>query len=220
METVMPMETRAVQAAIGVDFDNTIASYDETLFRLAREFGFVGDDTPPHKRAVRDAVRRLEHGAEHWQRLQAHIYGPGMAEARMFPGVWEFFLECRRKQVPVYIVSHKTRLAPLGNTEVDLRAAALAWMRTNRFFQSDGLGLRPEQVFFEPSRAEKLARIAQLSLAHFIDDLEETFCEEAFPEGVERLLFAPHGTESSGPWQVFTTWQAIHEHLLGSTHAV
>lgn len=205
---------------IGVDFDNTIVSYDALLFHLAREQALIGEATPARKRAVRDAVRRLENGEELWQRLQAHVYGPGMESARLFPGVRDFFRACRKANVPVYIVSHKTERASMDPRGPNLRECALAWMRQRQFFDPAGFGLEEGHVFFAASRAEKLARIAQLGITHFIDDLEETFREAAFPPGVERILFAPEDVASSpGPWQTFPAWSGIQEHLLGGCHA-
>ena len=51
-----------------------------------------------------------------------------------------------------------------------------------------GIGLA--DVYFESTRAEKLKRIAALSLTHFIDDLEEVLTDPDFPPNVERILFA------------------------------
>jgi hypothetical protein len=70
-------------------------------------------------------------------------------------------------------------------------------MRQHGFFVGGAIGLREDAVFFEPTRREKVERIAKLGCTHFVDDLEETFLEPSFPEEVRKFLFAPHQTSTS-----------------------
>ena len=44
-----------------------------------------------------------------------------------------------------------------------------------------------------------MERIRQLKCTHFIDDLEETFLEAGFPDGVQKILYAPHPTQTLVP---------------------
>jgi hypothetical protein len=46
-------------------------------------------------------------------------------------------------------------------------------------------------VFFEETKAGKLARIAALGCRAFVDDLPELLGDPAFPAGVRRILFDP-----------------------------
>jgi hypothetical protein len=82
------------------------------------------------------------------------------------------------------VVSHKTRHAPYDPTRTDLRAAALTWMRQKGLLRSGQGGIAPEHVFFEETRAAKIARITALRCSHFVDDLAEVFLEPAFPREV------------------------------------
>jgi len=200
---------------LGVDFDNTVVRYDELLLREARQRGLIPPETLACKREIRDRIRRLPEGEREWQRLQALLYGAKIQEAAPAPGVAEFFARCRRDAVEVFIVSHKTRYAALDERGVDLWDAAMAWMRAHRFFEADGAGLSPQHVYFEPTRAEKIARIARLDCTHFIDDLEETFLEPAFPPGVRKVLYATSGPSRRLPGvQVAASWQDITEGLF------
>ncbi len=203
---------------LGVDFDNTIAGYDRLFGRLAVAGGYLDKVPSGGKRAVRDLLRRRADGDLDWQRLQALAYGPHMAEAEMFDGVDAFFRRCRAAGVDVHIVSHKTRFASLDDGRVDLREAALAWMDAHRFFDTDGLGLRETQVFFEDCRAGKVARIADLGCTHFIDDLREVFAEPGFPADVARLLFDPHAQSADDGLTRFSDWHEITDHVLDSVH--
>ena len=168
---------------IGIDFDNTIVGYDEVMRRIALERGLI-DGGERSKRAVRDRIRQLPGGEIEWQKLQALAYGPRMGEAVLLEGADEFIRRCRGAGMDVFIVSHKTLFANYDDTRTDLRAAAMAWMTARRFFEPDGLGLRCGDVYFEPTRAAKIARIEQIGCSHFIDDLVEVFLEPSFPSGV------------------------------------
>ena len=175
---------------IGVDFDNTIASYDHVLHKVAVQHGLVPARFPTSKREIRDAIRRRAGGEEEWQRLQAQIYGPMMGEATLMEGVEDFLARCRRRGSKVFIVSHKSEFARLDATGTNLRGAALSWMEEKGLFKTEVSGLTRRDVFFEATRADKVERIRQLRCTHFIDDLHDVFLEDTFPAGVSKLLFS------------------------------
>lgn len=178
---------------IGIDFDNTIAGYDHLFLAAAQERGLLPADFRGAKKTVRDTLRAMPEGELRWTELQGLVYGARMDEARMIEGVDRFLLECRHRQIPVAIVSHKTRFAARDPQMVDLHEASRRWLTAQGFF--DRLGVAPAAVFFEPSRTDKCRRIGALGVTHFIDDLEEVFLEPDFPAGVARYLLCdePHG---------------------------
>jgi hypothetical protein len=200
---------------IGIDFDNTLVSYDDLIRRVALERGLIPPEMGAGKRRIRDYLRGLPGGEIQWQKVQGVVYGPRMGEARLIEGVSDFFRRSRSHGIRIYVVSHKTEFAGYDETRTNLRAAALAWMEQNRFFAADGLGLSPSDVHFEASRPEKVERICSLGCTHFIDDLEETFLEPSFPPRVEKVLFAPDAP-SSVPLGVkaMTTWQEISDYVF------
>src|ERR1051325_49034 len=187
---------------IGVDFDNTLVSYDELFERLARERGLSGASG---KKAIRDQVRNLPQGEIEWQKLQGIAYGPRMSEAKLIDGGPEFFAACRQRGLPVHIISHKTEFAGYDDTRTNLRQAALAWKKQN--------GLPADEMHFTNTRAEKIATIRRLGCTMFVDDLEETFLEPDFPANVEKILFAPHGHPSLPGVRICRTWSEIFEHV-------
>ena len=208
---------------IGVDFDNTLAAYDALFTTVAGERGWL----PPYnnnapsmtKKAVRTAVRAMNNGEFLWQTLQAEVYGARMGGARLMPGADLFLRQCRQQEIPVAIVSHKTRFARRDPGGVDLRQAARSWMRAQGFFQPDGFGLNETNLFFESTRPEKIARIAHLQCTHFIDDLEEVLADPAFPRQVIRLLFSPgEAPLPTGPFTPCRSWHDIQNHVLGRPH--
>jgi hypothetical protein len=123
------------------------------------------------------------------------VYGPRIQEATPAPGAAAFLRRCAFDGVKVNIVSHKTELANYDETGTNLRSAAMSWMERHQFFDCLSFGLSPDDVYFESTRREKLERIAHLGCTHFIDDLEETFLEEAFPAQVRRIFYSPQGRE-------------------------
>jgi hypothetical protein len=175
---------------IGIDFDNTLIDYDAVFGAAARERGLVAPDFCGSKRAVRDAIRLLPEGELAWQRLQGHVYGRGIAGARLFEGARDFLGRCRELRLPVFIVSHKTRYGHYDPYRIDLRQAALGWLAAQGLLRPGPGDIPRERVFFADTRAAKLARIAALDCSHYIDDLEEVFADPGFPPGVRRILFA------------------------------
>ncbi|HEY0832490.1 MAG TPA: hypothetical protein VGE72_01165 [Azospirillum sp.] len=179
---------------IGIDFDNTIACYDAVFAQAARHRNLIPASFPGGKSAVRAAVRSLPDGEAHWQGLQGWVYGAGMANAALIPGVGDFLNSARRLGHEVFIISHKTEYGHFDPLRVNLRDAALAWMEARGFFDPAGFGLARANVIFEATRDDKVARIAAVSPDWFIDDLEEVLTHPAFPPTVRRMLFGEaHG---------------------------
>jgi hypothetical protein len=173
---------------IGLDFDNTLITYDDVFLAMARERGLTGADFRGRKQAIRDTIRLLPDGELSWQQLQGQVYGKGVARATMFDGVGAFLAQCQRRKVPVVIVSHKTEFGHHDPERINLRNAALDWMSAQGFFKD--YGIPRENVYFESTRQEKIARIAKLGCSHFVDDLEEVLTDPEFPADVNRILFS------------------------------
>ncbi|MBK8870683.1 MAG: HAD family hydrolase [Elusimicrobia bacterium] len=188
---------------VGIDFDNTLVCCAPLFHRVALERGLV----PPHLPATKDAVRNylMDLGREtDWTELQGTVYGPRLCEALPFPGAREFVVLCRQKNIPVGVVSHKTRHALCGPAH-NLHDAGYRWLESAGFFDQDVISR--DQVFFEPSRAAKLNRIRALGCSHFIDDLREVFSEPRFPVEVKKWLFDPDSSQKgSKDTRSFSTW--------------
>lgn len=203
------MSETAPGPVIGVDFDNTLISYDAILHQLALEAGLIGADTPAVKKTIRDAVRRSSFGEQAWQALQGQAYGPRIDEAEPAPGAAAFIARCRQQGVPVTVVSHKTAYARIDPTRTPMRLAAMGWLEAR--------GFMPLEVRFGATRAEKLQYIRAGGFTHFIDDLEETFREPDFPAEVQGILYAPGGDAAPDlpGIRVVRSWAAIGERIFG-----
>ncbi len=212
---------------IGIDFDNTIASYDRLFAQLAHELGLIAPGVAPGgKRALRDALRARPDGERDWRHLQAIAYGPRLFHAVPMDGIAAFLRACRARGAEVHVVSHKTRYANAFSEGTNLHEVAMYWMRRQGFFAADGFGLDPAQVHFEASRGDKVARIAELGIDVFIDDLAEVFAEPGFPAATRKILFAPDGEAGDGPGDArpyagarrARHWHEIRELVLGPAH--
>lgn len=199
---------------IGIDFDNTLVSYDEVFRIAARERGLIDDDFADTKQEIRDRIRLLPDGEIAWQQLQGYVYGRGIAAARMFEGVDRFLRRARAEDLQVVVVSHKTEYGHYDPERVNLREAAREWMREKGFFTATGYGIPAGNVFFEGCRAEKLKRIASLGCTHFIDDLEEVLDDPDFPPNISRILFSQNKAAGSAPYPICASWDEIEEHVF------
>lgn len=196
--------------SVGLDFDNTLVSYDTLLTKLAEEIhglsGLVG------KKAIRDAVRLTAEGDVAWQRLQGLIYGSRMGEAVPTAGAIPFLEACRERGVRVFIISHKTEHAAYDRFRTPLRDAARLWMEEHGFF--DRLGVVESDVFFESTRSTKVARIRATAVPAFVDDLEEVLCAPGFPADIQRVLFHPDGAAPRGPFTVCRDFGEVADALF------
>jgi hypothetical protein len=200
---------------IGIDFDNTLVTYDQVFRDMAFARGLIDPDFVGTKQEIRDRIRLLPDGELAWQSLQGFVYGKGIALAQMFEGADAFLRHARAEGLPVVVVSHKTEYGHYDQDRVNLRESARAWMRANGFFASDGYGIPAENVYFEGSRAEKLERIESLGCTCFIDDLEEVLEDPEFPEGISRILFSQKKPVRPAPYAICTSWRQIEEHVFG-----
>lgn len=199
-----------MKPVMGIDFDNTIVDYGQLISDTAVAMGLSPRGGPKSKGQIRDQVRQLPDGELNWQRLQAAVYGPEIHRAVPSLGVGTFLRGCKQRGLEVYIISHKTRFAAQDNGGVDLREAALGWLDQNGFLGEGEAGIDPSRVYFEETRLAKVRRIGDMGCTHFIDDLKETFLDTGFPDGIAKILYAPHPGDQPLPGITFAdNWDSI-----------
>ena len=174
---------------IGLDFDNTLANYESVFAVEAKKQGLVLNEWQGTKRDLKNKLHSIQNGGKLWQKIQGQVYGPSMHKAALFPGVARFLLRCKLQGHTVFIVSHKTKYGHYDSTKTSLRQVALDWMYVKGFFDENEFAIRRENVFFETTRREKVEKIKSLNLDVFVDDLEEVFAEEDFPD-IKKILFS------------------------------
>lgn len=191
---------------IGVDFDNTLVSYDELFHRVALEQKAIPPDLPRNKIAVRDHLRRA--GREPlWTEMQGTVYGARIDEAAAYPGAIEFLRRAAAQGIELCIVSHKTRHPFLGPKH-DLHLAARGWVERYLARIVD-----PAAVFFELTKEEKLARIGACRCDYYIDDLPEILLAPGFPKEVSRILFDPESHHTGSGLKRMSSWAEILEYF-------
>jgi hypothetical protein len=196
---------------IGIDFDNTIVSYDALFHKVALERTLIPPELASTKLSVRDYLRQA--GKEDiWTELQGYVYGARMNDAAAYPGAIDFLACARAEDAHLAIVSHKTHHPFLGHP-YDLHHAARGWV--TRFLIDQPLPLIKEgDAYFELTKEDKLARIGELGLDFFIDDLPEILLAAGFPTLTARILFDPdriHPADSR--LAAFPSWNHIKQYF-------
>jgi hypothetical protein len=178
---------------LGIDFDNTIVSYDLLFKKLALEKGLVDSEFAANKTLIRDHLRSIDKEPL-WTAMQGEAYGPRMTGAVAFPEVKSAIARLIRAGVSVRIISHKTRF-PIVGEPFDLHGAARNWLEKQGFWGPE-VGMLPEHAFFEPTKEAKFARIGAERCVAFVDDLPEILTSPLFPPAVRRFLFDPERTHT------------------------
>lgn len=191
---------------IGLDFDNTIADYSGVFALAAIKLDMLDADFEGGKAAVRDAVRALG-GEKNWQQLQGQVYGRFMPLARPMPGVMDFLGTCLERGAEVLVISHKTEFGHFDTARINLRKAAMTWMSDNGLFDPARSPLTARSVSFGATRTEKIGRIDEAKVDHFIDDLPEIFSDPAFPPATRQHLLGAGG---------YRHWDGIREAIFGA----
>ena len=190
---------------IGVDLDNTIVSYDKLIYSAAFKKGLIPKDIGSTKKEIRDYLRKI--GKEDdWTELQGYIYGPGILEAKPFLGVLDFFKNCKKQDIKVYIISHKTKYPFLGE-KYDLHEYAKKWIEKQGFHNQE-IRLPKDNVFLELTKEDKIKRIKELKCTHFIDDLPEFLAEPDFPN-IQKILFDPNNEHKNIDYKRARSWLDI-----------
>lgn len=196
---------------IGIDFDNTLACYDHVFTALARELNLIDLSEVKTKQEIRAQARLRDELL--WQRMQGMVYGQRMQQAELFSGAAEFLSHCAANRVDVYIVSHKTRLGHFDETRTDLREAARLWMRHQGFF--DRYAILEENLYFEASQSDKIARINSLQCDYFIDDLPEILHHPDLSHDIKKLLFNGAAAGVLGDVTTCASWREIRVVIFG-----
>lgn len=197
---------------IGLDFDNTIVSYDQLFHKVALEKSLISSEVPINKVAVRDHLRSTNQ-EDAWTEMQGYVYGARMNEAIAYPGLIEALRAIKYAGHELFIVSHKTQY-PYAGERYDLHAASRAWIADNLQTPSSIL-VHNSNIFFNPSKDEKIEKISQLKCDIFLDDLPEILLATHFPQDTKKCLFDPEGhyvglekqiLENLQSWKSFSDW--------------
>ena len=177
---------------IGLDFDNTIACYNQAIEVLAEKRFELPREIPRTKQGVKEYLR-TNGREEEWTTFQGELYGPGMQCAKPFEGAITAMKLLNSYGHQLMIISHRSRF-PYAGQQHDLHEAAHRWIKEN--LQKSSLfeeKTNVKNVHFLETREEKLKLIKQLSCEVFVDDLPEVLSSPSFASNIRAILFDPSG---------------------------
>ena len=196
---------------LGLDFDNTIISYDKLFHKVALERKLLPGSFPADKNEIRNFLFRLNMKDE-WTRMQGEVYGNRINEAKPFDGILETLQTLKDSSIRMCIVSHKTRTPYLG-PNYDLHQAAREWMTEQGFFDKKGLSLEEDDIFFKPTKEAKVRQIVSLGCTYYIDDLPEIL--QMLPGKITKILFSQKdNTGNQNDWHVLRSWKDLPSLIL------
>lgn len=180
---------------LGIDFDNTLVSYDGVFHRAALDQGLITAEVGRSKDEVRGFLRAAGR-EDDWTALQGEVYGARMDLASLYEGALDAMRKLKAEGIVIRIISHKTKF-PFKGPLYDLHEAARGFLAARGIAGGPSALLEPSDVFFELTIEEKLKRIASESCTVFIDDLPEILNHPAFPSGARPLLFDPSDAQGA-----------------------
>jgi hypothetical protein len=197
---------------LGIDFDNTLVSYDGVFHHVARDQGLITSEIGHGKDDVRKYLRSVGR-EDDWTALQGEVYGARMDLAFLYDGAIDAIRKLKEAGIVIRIISHKTKF-PFKGPRYDLHDAARGFLAMKGLAGSEAALLAPNDVFFELTIEEKLRRIASENCSVFIDDLPEILTHPGFPADVRPVLFDPQNAHAAhGSLDRLRSWRDV-ERLL------
>ena len=193
---------------IGLDFDNTIVSYDSLFHKVSVEQNLINETFEVNKIKIRDYLRSVNK-EEAWTEMQGYVYGKRMEEAEPFPYIKDFFLNVIDLGHKIFIISHKTKYPFLG-AKYDLHEAAKNWIKKNLVI--DGISeFTIQNCYFEPTKDDKVKKIKEMNCDFYVDDLPEILENKYFPENCNKILFDPENNYQENNFKNITIKKSWHQ---------
>ena len=195
---------------LGLDFDNTLIRYDKLFYKLALEKGLIDKSLPASKIAIRNYLRS-EGKDEEFTVLQGEVYGLRILEAEPATEMLETLKELNRLNIPMVLISHKTR-TPYKGPAYNLHESAISWLQKYDFFSKDGLNWRMDHISFQSTKELKVAKIHEMECTHYIDDLPDIL--NMISSKINRILYDPEGVHSNVQgYKTIKEWKEIKREL-------
>ena len=205
---------------IGLDFDNTIANYDQAFPEVARNLGYETNNLNAtlNKRDLKLKLLKQPDGDTAWQKVQGLVYGKFIDLASLYPGVYEFVLRALASGHEIFIVSHKTELGHFDESRTPLRQAATTWLINQKLVGDSDSKIKLQNIFYAETRDKKIKKIVELQLDVFIDDLDEVLSDRSFPKSTRKILFGSVATTSEEILAI-QSWREVGDELFGEIDA-
>ena len=137
---------------IGIDFDNTIANYDQVFQKVAIKHNFVPKKWKGNKKDLKKFVIKTK-GEELWKKIQGLVYGRYMQLAKVNQGFEKFLEISKILKTNIFIASHKTKFGHYDKKKILLRKVALNWIKNKNFYRKKNI--LKSNIFFEDTIEKK-----------------------------------------------------------------
>ena len=195
---------------IGFDFDNTIISYENLFYEIAKDIFDLPSEIKKDKNSIRNFF--LESKKEdQFTILQGLVYGKEIMRAtptKNFLIILDRLF--RQKNVKIFIVSHKTKY-PYKGEKINLRDAATNWIENNLKINGK-LSINLNNIFYESTIEEKINRIKQLKCNFFIDDLPSVILK--LKKGTTPILYDPYNNFSKLKIDKINNWLDLEKKIF------
>jgi len=189
---------------VGFDFDNTIIDYTLSFVELSKKKNLVPPDINKDKISIRNYLRDRNIEKE-WTILQGEVYGKNIMNAVIYKGLINAFEYLSNKNFKIKIISHKTKFPYIGE-KVNLRNAAIEWIKKNILKDHLNIKLDLLDVHFEDSIEKKIKKIIELNCDIYIDDLPEIL--DLLPDNIKKVLFLPKINNGDfSKFHVMNSWE-------------
>jgi len=154
----------------GIDFDNTIVNYDSVFKNILKKDKKINRKNLNSKISIRNYFLK-KNKLNEWRKIQSKVYANHIFKAVVNKEILKLMKFLDSKKINFYIVSHKT-LYPYIGKRINLHKASRKWLKINVFNKKNNFK-KKNRIFFEKTKAKKIAKIKSLKVTHFIDDLDE-----------------------------------------------
>ena len=200
---------------IGIDFDNTIAIYDD-LFNLEnKKYNFTGNKKSNPKETLKKNLLKSKNGLFLWNKFQGSLYGGKIKYAKIASGLKLFLIIAQYFKYEIFIISHKTEYGHYDKNKINLRTEALKWLRQNNFFVKKNLLIKKKNIFFCNSQEDKIQKINSLNLDYFVDDLPVILKHKEIKYNIKKIFYNRFDSKIKDKnIQKFSNWADISNFIF------
>jgi|LakMenEpi03Aug12_release.lakeMendotaPanAssembly.Ray.scaffolds.fasta_scaffold398685_2 hypothetical protein len=177
-------ENNRKKLVLGIDFDNTIISYDKVFYSIALKKKLVKKKIQKKKTIIKKEIIKYSNEDE-WTRIQGLAYGKYISKAKQYPNALTILKNLSLKY-KLYLISHKTKKPFIGKN-YNLRKKAMMWLRKNNFINSIESPFNSKDIYFENTVKKKIQRIKKLKCNIYIDDLKAIL--SMLPNKIKKIHF-------------------------------
>ena len=194
---------------IGIDLDNTIISYDDLIYSLAKKkfpkIEYLSKNKS--KDFIKKQIIKYYNNAE-WTKLQSIIYGKKILKAKLFKNLIHSLKKLSRLY-DIYIISHKTRYSKKGE-KINLIDSAKKFLGRKKISFCENPLIKKEYVYFTETKKEKINLIKKLDIDIFVDDLKEIL--DLLNNDVQKI----HFSNNRSMYKNFSKWKTLCNYLVNN----